>query len=92
LIDTDQHEARATAENYRHQRQAAEARANGFDALTREEYLTWTETHDAELIEIARRGGLNSEEAREAVDEYKSRKAILPDLSWPDRREIGIRR
>ena len=85
MIDTDQHEARATAENYRHQRQAAEARANGFDALTREEYLTWTETHDAELIEIARRGGLNSEEAREAVDEYKSRiRTAVPGAPFDD--------
>jgi hypothetical protein len=43
------------------------------------------ETHDAELMEIAQRGGLNSEEAREAVDEYKSRiRTAVPGAPFDD--------
>lgn len=74
----DEHEARVAAEDYRHQRQAAEARASGFDALTREDYLAWMEAHDAQLLEMAQRSGLSGEDARAAVDEYKSRIRMAP--------------
>jgi hypothetical protein len=62
------------AEEYRQQRQAAEARDNNFELkMSREELLEWIEENTADIMDIIARNGIAEDQASEVLAEYKAR-------------------
>jgi hypothetical protein len=78
----DEKDARALeldiAEDYRRQRQAADARHSGFDTMGRDGFLRWMEANEDVLTKIAENGGATGDAVREAVEEYKRTVSELP--------------
>jgi hypothetical protein len=59
----NENEERKAAEEYRHQRQRADARKHGFEALTADEFSRWIEEHQDLLLAIAKANGASEQEA-----------------------------
>ncbi|HEY8594563.1 MAG TPA: hypothetical protein VIL84_04900 [Devosiaceae bacterium] len=58
------------AEDYRRQRQSADARRSGFESLGKEGYFEWASMNGERLLEIAQKNGISSQDAQRSVDEY----------------------
>lgn len=61
---------REAAELYRRDRQAAEARGNGFEDLGREPFLQWLKDNRETMIELAIRRGMSRQDAEIAVSDH----------------------
>jgi hypothetical protein len=59
------------AEDYRRQRQAAQAAKTGFPPMGKGHFLNWLAENDARLVAIAKANGADDDEARKLVDDYR---------------------
>lgn len=65
-------DAKQIAEDYRRQRQAAEARKAGLDSLGKDHFIQWLRENDMRLLSIVTANGFSERQARETVDEYRA--------------------
>lgn len=77
-------EAREAAEDYRRQRQAADARRHGMPEVDRAAELDFIDSNNPLLLDIAKRSGVSKEDAPEFVKGLRASLAALPPRSTFD--------
>jgi F0F1-type ATP synthase membrane subunit b/b' len=64
-------EERRAAEDYRRQRQRADARRHGYKPHAAEEFARWMDEHADFLAELVKANGASEHDAAALLDEYK---------------------
>lgn len=74
-------EPKEIAEDYRRQRQAADARKSGFIPNGKKHFIEWMNENDSKLIAMVKANGFDDRQARDLVDEYHEIMKATPEGS-----------